>query len=137
MLSVIEQITCLLFAQRLDEIHTAREKQANLLRKPIKDSSFTGDQQQLRWSRFKDLEAGEPSVEATEPPAAAVPGEFTAKVIKMVDGDTIDVLTDDNQTIRIRLNGIDCPERGQPYGNNATDTLQASILGNLVKVVSR
>ena len=58
-------------------------------------------------------------------------------MVRVVNDDTIDVLTDDNQAIRIRLNGIDCPERGQPYGNNATDTLQASILGNLVKVVSR
>ncbi|MCH7727557.1 MAG: SAM-dependent DNA methyltransferase, partial [Planctomycetes bacterium] len=58
-LSVIEQITYLLFARRLDEIHTAREKQANLLKKPIKDPIFSEDQQPLRWSRFKDLEAGE------------------------------------------------------------------------------
>lgn len=30
-LSVIEQITYLLFAKRLDELHTAKEKQASLL----------------------------------------------------------------------------------------------------------
>ena len=58
-LSVIEQITYLLFARRLDEIHTAREKEANLLKKPIKDPIFSKNQQHLRWSRFKDLEAGE------------------------------------------------------------------------------
>ena len=58
-LSVIEQITYLLFARRLDEIHTAREKQANLLKKPINDPIFNRKQQDLRWSRFKDLEAGE------------------------------------------------------------------------------
>jgi micrococcal nuclease len=45
-------------------------------------------------------------------------------------------LTDDKQTIRIRFNGIDCPERGQPFGNNATESLKDSILGNVVKVVS-
>jgi type I restriction enzyme M protein len=58
-LSVIEQITYLLFARRLDEIHTAREKQANLLKKPIEQPIFSKQQQHLRWSRFKDLEAGE------------------------------------------------------------------------------
>ena len=42
------------------------------------------------------------------------------KVIKTVDGDTIDVLTEDKKTIRLRFNGIDTPERGQPFGNNAT-----------------
>ena len=58
-LSVIEQITYLLFARRLDEVHTAREKQANLLKKPIEDPIFNKKQQALRWSRFKDLEAGQ------------------------------------------------------------------------------
>mgnify|MGYP001288358451 CR=1 FL=1 len=57
-------------------------------------------------------------------------------MIRVVDGDTIDVLTDAKETIRIRLHGIDCPERGQPFGNNATQALKASILGNVVKVVS-
>ncbi|MEO1984066.1 MAG: hypothetical protein ABGZ24_26425, partial [Fuerstiella sp.] len=37
------------------------------------------------------------------------------KVIKIIDGDTIDVLTDDKETIRLRFNGIDTPERGQPF----------------------
>jgi len=69
-----------------------------------------------------------PSTAVTEQPVAENPGEFTGKVIKVVDGDTIDVLTDDKQTIRIRFNGIDCPERGQPFGNNATQSLKDSIL---------
>ena len=46
--------------------------------------------------------------------------EFTGKVIKVVDGDTIDVLTDDKEKLRIRFSGIDTPERGQPYGNTST-----------------
>ena len=71
-----------------------------------------------------------------EPSAVTTASEFTGKVIKVIDGDTIDVLTDDNDTIRIRLHGIDCPERGQPFGNNATQALKDSILGNVVKVVS-
>ena len=64
----------------------------------------------LRWL------ASEPSTATTEQSAA----EFTAKVIKVIDGDTIDVLTDDKETIRVRLNGIDAPERGQPFGKDAT-----------------
>lgn len=57
-LTVIEQITYLLFARRLDELHTAKEAQANLLKAPIEDPIFSEEQQHLRWSRFKDLEAG-------------------------------------------------------------------------------
>ena len=56
-LTVIEQITYLLFAKRLDDLHTAREKKANLLKKPIEDPIFSDDQDHLRWSRFKDFEA--------------------------------------------------------------------------------
>lgn len=55
-LTVIEQITYLLFARRLDEIHTAREKQAALLKKPIEKPVFSGKQQHLRWSKFKDYD---------------------------------------------------------------------------------
>ncbi len=71
-----------------------------------------------------------------EPSAVTTASEFTGKVIKVIDGDTIDVLTDDKETIRIQLHGIDCPERGQPFGNNATQALKDSVLGNVVKVVS-
>ncbi|PWY54607.1 DNA methyltransferase [Legionella qingyii] len=55
-LSVIEQITYLLFAKRLDEIHTAREAQAHLLGEEITDPIFEEGQEHLRWSRFKDFE---------------------------------------------------------------------------------
>jgi type I restriction enzyme M protein len=56
-LTVIEQITYLLFVRRLDELHTAREKKANLLKKPIEEPIFLDNdrEQSLRWSRFKDL----------------------------------------------------------------------------------
>jgi len=58
-LSVIEQMTYLLFARRLDELHTAKEAEANLLGKPIEEPIFSEDQQHLRWSRFKDMEPQE------------------------------------------------------------------------------
>jgi len=55
-LSVIEQITYLLFAKRLDDMQTAKEAQANLLGEPIEGSIFEDDQDHLRWTRFKDFE---------------------------------------------------------------------------------
>jgi endonuclease YncB( thermonuclease family) len=64
----------------------------------------------------------EPSTGITEKSAADILAEFTAKVVKVTDGDTIHVLTDAKETIRIRLNGIDAPELGQPFGNNARET---------------
>ncbi len=44
--------------------------------------------------------------------------EFTGQVIGIVDGDTIDVLHN-GKAERIRLYGIDCPEKKQPYGKKA------------------
>lgn len=55
-LSVIEQITYLLFAKRLDEIHTKREKKANLLGEVLEDPIFEPGQEHLRWSQFKDFD---------------------------------------------------------------------------------
>ena len=40
-----------------------------------------------------------------EPSAVTTASEFTGKVVKVIDGDTIDVLIDDKDTIRIRLHG--------------------------------
>lgn len=53
-LSVIEQLTYLLFIKRLDELHTLRERKAARLGTPIEDPIFSADQQHLRWSRFKE-----------------------------------------------------------------------------------
>ena len=40
---------------------------------------------------------------------------FSGRVVGVLDGDTYDVLTSDNEQIRIRMEGIDAPERGMPY----------------------
>src|SRR5437660_11468876 len=58
-LEVIEQITYLLFIKRLDELHTAEEKKANRLNRQIENAIFEKGEQDLRWSRFKNLEAKE------------------------------------------------------------------------------
>ncbi len=55
-LTVIEQITYLLFIKRLDEIQTAKESKANLLGKTIESPIYTEADTDLRWSRFKDRE---------------------------------------------------------------------------------
>lgn len=53
-LSIIEQLTYLLFIKRLDELHTLKEAKAARTGKPIEDPVFTTDQDSLRWSRFKE-----------------------------------------------------------------------------------
>ena len=53
--------------------------------------------------------------------------EQSGKVVKIIDGDTFDMLTPENKTVRIRMNGIDCPERKQDYYQVAKDGL-----GNMI-----
>jgi type I restriction enzyme M protein len=53
-LSVIEQLTYLLFIKRLDELHTLKERKAARLGQPVADPIFSPDQGRLRWSRFKE-----------------------------------------------------------------------------------
>jgi type I restriction enzyme M protein len=55
-LTVIEQITYLLFIKRLDELQTLEESKAALLKKPLAKEIYTPKQKELRWSSFKDLE---------------------------------------------------------------------------------
>lgn len=52
-LSVIEQLTYLLFIKGLDEQHTRKERQAARTGKPLENPIFGEDQGPLRWSRFK------------------------------------------------------------------------------------
>ena len=54
-LSVIEQLTYLLFIKRLDELHTLKERKAARAGTPIQEPVFAADQDRLRWSRFKDV----------------------------------------------------------------------------------
>jgi type I restriction enzyme M protein len=55
-ISVIEQMTYLLFIRRLDELQTAKEQKANLLKKPIEEPIYDASNQELRWSRFKNMD---------------------------------------------------------------------------------
>ena len=56
-LSVIEQLTYLLFIKRLDELQTLKERKAARTGKPVEDPIFSKKQDRLRWSRFKELAA--------------------------------------------------------------------------------
>lgn len=55
-------------------------------------------------------------------------------VISIIDGDTYDVLTNDKQTIRIRMNGIDAPEKGMPFHKVSKQFLADLIFNKYVKI---
>ena len=56
------------------------------------------------------------------------------KVIKVADGDTITVLDDTHTQHKIRLTGIDAPERRQAFGNVAKQSLSEQVAGQSVAV---
>lgn len=53
----------------------------------------------------------------------------TGRVVGISDGDTITVLTTEKEQLKVRLAGIDAPEKGQPFGNAAKKNLSALIYG--------
>lgn len=61
--------------------------------------------------------------------------DFTAKVIRVIDGDTMEVLYK-NTPVKVRLAHIDCPEKrgSQPFGNSAKKTLSDLCFGQMVSV---
>ena len=50
------------------------------------------------------------------------------KVVKVADGDTITILTDSKEQVKIRLFGIDAPERKQAFGQKSKDFWQSLLL---------
>lgn len=58
------------------------------------------------------------------------------RVIGVADGDTITVLDAANQQHKIRLAGIDCPEKNQPYGQAAKQSMSDQVFGRDVRVES-
>jgi endonuclease YncB( thermonuclease family) len=59
---------------------------------------------------------------------------LTGRVVRVIDGDTIVILSDGKIQYRIRLQGIDAPESGQPFGNKSKQNLANMIAGKDVIV---
>lgn len=51
---------------------------------------------------------------------------ITASISRIIDGDTVEVFRG-SEKVKIRLYGIDAPERAQDYGNSATRALQEAL----------
>jgi endonuclease YncB( thermonuclease family) len=56
------------------------------------------------------------------------------RVVRVFDGDTIELLLLGDELRRVRLAGIDTPERGQPWANRAKQALSARVGGKQVRV---
>lgn len=56
------------------------------------------------------------------------------KVVRVADGDTITVLDQSKTQHKIRLAGIDAPEKGMPFGQKSKDNLSDMVAGKQVTV---
>ena len=59
--------------------------------------------------------------------------QLVGKVISVADGDTFTMLVN-NEQIKIRLHGIDCPEKGQDFGTVAKKFISDRVFGKIVSV---
>mgnify|MGYP002375195414 CR=1 FL=1 len=60
---------------------------------------------------------------------------LVGKVVKVVDGDTFDLLSKSNKIYRIRMLEIDTPERGQVFYRVSKQALAAQIFSKEIKVL--
>ena len=61
-------------------------------------------------------------------------GSLHGQVVGVSDGDTVTVLDADKRPNKIRLAGIDAPEKAQAYGQKAKDSLSELVYGKTVDV---
>lgn len=60
---------------------------------------------------------------------------FLATVVGISDGDTLTVLKQDKQQVKIRLAEIDAPEKNQPFGTRSKQSLSDLCFGKRANVI--
>lgn len=60
--------------------------------------------------------------------------EIIGRVIKIVDGDTYHIVTGNYEQVKVRMAGIDAPEKGQSYFQKAKDFLGRLCFNKIVKI---
>lgn len=64
----------------------------------------------------------------------ALASEFVGRFVGVADGDTITVLVDGHNSVKVRLAGIDAPEKAQPFGAVSKRQLSDSVFDRSVTV---
>jgi len=67
-------------------------------------------------------------------PLSALADTLHGKVVKVADGDTVTIVDSYGKRHRIRLAGIDAPEKDQPYGPESTKSLEWLVYNKGVTV---
>jgi len=67
-------------------------------------------------------------------PSLAFPEEYNGRVVGITDGDTLTLLVEGKQQVKVRLAEIDTPESRQPYGKRAKQELSALAFNKIARV---
>ena len=63
---------------------------------------------------------------------------FEARVVSVIDGDTVDAIpAGEKRAIRIRLEGVDAPERGEAFSDSARTLARVLLFDQRVKIEGR
>jgi endonuclease YncB( thermonuclease family) len=60
--------------------------------------------------------------------------QLDGRVVSVADGDTVTVLDANQKQHKIRLQGIDAPEKAQPFGERSKQNLSRMVFGKDVRV---
>lgn len=66
--------------------------------------------------------------------AFSASADIIGRIVRVLDGDTVEVLEPGNQLTRIRLAGIDAPEKSQPFGQRSRQELSSMVAQRHVTV---
>lgn len=67
-------------------------------------------------------------------PLIASSAELSGRVVGVADGDTVTVLDADQTQHRVRIGGIDAPERRQPFSDRSKQNLSSLVFAKTVIV---
>lgn len=72
-------------------------------------------------------------------PADAARWDIRGKVMRVLDGDTVEVVPggDPAKTLRVRLYGINCPEKYEPFGGKARSFTEEAVLYKNVALITK
>ena len=66
----------------------------------------------------------------------AIADSLAGRVVGVADGDTVTVVDKGNRQHKIRVAGIDAPEKAQPFGQRSKENLSGLVFGKEVRVES-
>jgi endonuclease YncB( thermonuclease family) len=106
------------------------------------------EQQQVAQAEAPALQHEAPPVKASRPVAVQEPvhneehrrndhAQLHLRVVGVHDGDTITGLDESKTQFKIRLDAIDAPELGQPFGQASKKALSEKVFGKSVTVIPK